>query len=355
MAKQSFTLASWATTTIRQLPVRIKGQATTVQTSFDKASEDILNFTNTHLIAELSSGDGANRIGFSDPGFASDNVGDGLVELKTELGNVVTGQIPDGTITEPKLDTGLADKINGKANLVGGNAFTGNQTVETINNRPIQTSLTDTTTNALIGVGSFGVTHWALQGNAITGSANNLPRGTVCLCDTTTMAGLPPLAGLYIVSTYGNANLTGTLWQTALHGATSNMYARTVGITDWRPVAFAEAPTVTTITSGFASGWSGSIVTRKSGNTVQVAINLTKNTDVSVSELLYTLPIGLRPSDLMIPPLTLWDSGATASIAGNSSYMLLSTNGELTLSQNTGSTTLNARRVFYFVISYIVA
>lgn len=111
---------------------------------------------------------------------------------------------------------------------------------------------------------------------------------------------------------------------------------------------------LTAISSGFSSGWSGTTNVLQSGKETQLAINLTKTTDVTSSELLYTLPVGVRPSFTMILPIDLFDNGG-ASINGNESFIVINSNGTITVNQHAGSVTTNARLVFNYVVSYIAA
>lgn len=100
--KQSITAPSYAVNNVSNLPDIVKNQATTVKTTFDKASVDIKAYE-TNLIAELNGNNGSKKIGHNSLNIASDNVGDAIEEVYQAITSTVLGEIPDNSITNNKL------------------------------------------------------------------------------------------------------------------------------------------------------------------------------------------------------------------------------------------------------------
>lgn len=102
-------------------------------------------------------------------------------------------------------------------------------------------------------------------------------------------------------------------------------------------------PTVVTINSGFAAGWSGTIVIRKSlFNLVQITIDLTKSTDMTVGALtIATLPLGVRPLLDIDQCIFTLDISDTPTI-GSFTRLLITNDGNVIIVPY--GTVLNARK-----------
>jgi len=101
MAKKILTQAAYDDDNVQGLADQVKGQALAVKQTFDKASVDIKVYNNTGLLVELADetqgASGANTIGNAMTGVAGDNVGDNLVNIKTQLDGLVVGMTPPGS------------------------------------------------------------------------------------------------------------------------------------------------------------------------------------------------------------------------------------------------------------------
>lgn len=110
----------------------------------------------------------------------------------------------------------------------------------------------------------------------------------------------------------------------------------------WQQV-ITDNPVVTTITTGFASGWSGTITVRKNHNNLyQVTLDLLKSTDAASYINIYTLAVGLRPLLIIVQPLHMLNT-TSDPVIGNDSYVSISSDGTVAIYSN--GTIANARRV----------
>lgn len=95
-------------------------------------------------------------------------------------------------------------------------------------------------------------------------------------------------------------------------------------------------PIITTITTGFASGWSGTIVVRKNlNNLIELDTDFVNSVDMvaGVSVVLYTLPVGLRPSTTIELSIFALNTG-NEPIIGNQTRLLVLTNGQIIIVPN---------------------
>jgi hypothetical protein len=115
------------------------------------------------------------------------------------------------------------------------------------------------------------------------------------------------------------------------------------------------SPVTTTITTGFASGWSGTIIVRKGlGNLCEFYADLTKTSDVVGNEIIFTLPVGLRSLSNRIILINLFDTGGSP-ISGALYNFTFFTTGNLTIANGAGTTTTNARRILWIGSAYYSA
>jgi len=154
--------------------------------------------------------------------------------------------------TTSQVNTVIGKGVNGEyANLTGGNGFTGNQTVT-------DGLFNQKSTTAQVNKREYS---WKVE---FAGYVLN------ALDDVGTV-----VRNLFQVFHDGGVRIFGNL---------------TVDGTLSVPT------TVTTITSGFASGWSGVIQFSKSGNLVTADFaGLAKDVMPTSGEIIYTAPVGLRP------------------------------------------------------------
>lgn len=154
----------------------------------------------------------------------------------------------------------------------------------------------------------------------------------------------------------GTGNVVGIFTQQG--GQISKIGTQPAGTTQEQVVTgglvYGEELTVT-ITSGFAAGWSGKIVIKKSfDNLVFVDIQLSKSTDILSTETIYTLPTGTIPTD-QINQLTNFLNSSYASLASSFGLITIGTNGIIEISAVTGTTLTNARRVHCVSFMYYSA
>lgn len=102
MAKKVLTQDTTNYDNVSALPDIVKNQATSLKTTFDKAGNDQKTFMNGTLLTELQDstleGDsGSFGIGHNSANLTSDNVGDGMEELKGQIDGLVVGMVPPGT------------------------------------------------------------------------------------------------------------------------------------------------------------------------------------------------------------------------------------------------------------------
>ena len=117
--------------------------------------------------------------------------------------------------------------------------------------------------------------------------------------------------------------------------------------------AYAVTPTEIAITSGFASGWSGSISYRKNQeNLVTLTVNIVKSTDIAAGQhLLFTLPTGVRPSDRATIFTNIHTSGSIP-VQNASATITVIWDGSINLHTMPGATLTNARYLNNVVLSY---
>ena len=120
-----------------------------------------------------------------------------------------------------------------------------------------------------------------------------------------------------------------------------------------KPLAYAVAPTEIAITSGFATGWAGSISYRKNQeNLVTLTINIVKSTDIALGQhLLFTLPTGVRPSDRATIFTNIHTSGGIP-VQNASATITVIWDGSINLYTMPGATLTNARYLNNVVLSY---
>lgn len=121
MAKQSIPQASYPVNNVRLLPDQVKGDAPFVKETFDKGTEDGKTYINSTLIPALNGNTGANMIGLSNLNLASNNVADGIEEVRVIAVQAQAGEILPNSITNEQL--GIDVKV--------GSLFTLNTTEKT--------------------------------------------------------------------------------------------------------------------------------------------------------------------------------------------------------------------------------
>lgn len=362
---------------IQQLPDIVKNQATMLKVKFDKGDADTRAYIINTLLATLNSNDGSFTIGHDSPNINADNVGDGFEELYQLIRTISQGAIPNGTISKEKLTALLIAEIEGKANtadvndalslkanttdvndalalkanLTGGNAFTGNQTVS-----DGQTGIRRTT-------GGTANKRWyawdAFADNSLYLNAlSDLPAVVRSIVQFFHDGGAKIFGSVRIPNGAGYQTETtgGDVRALAAMGSDNKVYLgdgshETVirGVSLTLP-----APTVTTITSGFASGWSGTIEVRKVGNIAEFYGNLTKTSDVTALEVIYTLPSGIRPYKTNYQLINMYTSGGS-SINGALYSFLIEPTGAVVIIPNSGAVTTNSRRIIDQGRTYITA
>lgn len=134
MAKKILTQANYDVDNVQQLPVQVKGQASLVQQTFDKASLDQKTYNNTTLLTELQSetlnDSGAHAIGLNVVEITAKNVADGMKENRDAIAGAILGQIPDNTLTEAKMAAEMKKQAGGVAEF---DTVTANKTILDIN------------------------------------------------------------------------------------------------------------------------------------------------------------------------------------------------------------------------------
>jgi hypothetical protein len=103
MAKQPITKLTTDLNNIQALPDVIIGQAVSLKATFDESGNEIKTYVNTVLTEELNGSDGANKIGLTNPNLASDNVGDGVEEVRQIAVQAQGGTILPNSITNEQL------------------------------------------------------------------------------------------------------------------------------------------------------------------------------------------------------------------------------------------------------------
>lgn len=118
------------------------------------------------------------------------------------------------------------------------------------------------------------------------------------------------------------------------------------GNVGWKELSVSEAPVETIITTGFASGWSGTLkITKTQEGQISYNIDtLIKTTDILTSgEIVYTLPLELRPTKGTRKLVVGLNS--TSGYVNNSALdIMVTTNGNMYVS-NVGGVTANVRRI----------
>lgn len=181
MAKQSITAPSYATNNVQNLDIAQENKELITQAVFDKASVDIKAYEN-QLIAELNGNDGSKKIGHNSTNITSNNVSDALEEIITAINDVTLGDIPNGSITDAKLNSDI--KVGSlatlttteKTNVVGAineidlllsDTITDLSTVETDLNITRIAKLATGSVNAF-AVDTSGIFDLTLDGNILT-------------------------------------------------------------------------------------------------------------------------------------------------------------------------------------------
>lgn len=103
MAKQSIPQASYPVNNVRLLPDQVKGDAPFVKETFDKGTEDGKTYINSTLIPALNGNTGANMIGLSNLNLASNNVADGIEEVRVIAVQAQAGEILPNSTTNEQL------------------------------------------------------------------------------------------------------------------------------------------------------------------------------------------------------------------------------------------------------------
>ena len=109
--------------------------------------------------------------------------------------------------------------------------------------------------------------------------------------------------------------------------------------------AYAITPQITTISSGFVSGWSGSYKFWKNQENIKFYnfFYFTKTTDILEEEIIYTLPYEQRPSeDVLVAGLGF--TGAGGLIKNTLVVLRISTDGKVRL-YNVGGVTANVKTI----------
>ena len=100
------------------------------------------------------------------------------------------------------------------------------------------------------------------------------------------------------------------------------------------------------ITTGFLTNWSGTIRYGKSREGfVSVYIDLLRSADIlSTAEILYTLPLGFRPTGVITSTVNLLSS-TDVSVASSYANISINTSGQITILPVTSTTLTNARSI----------
>lgn len=358
MAKGSFTPPSVDTNNIQQLPDIVTDQAVPLKELFDKVGADIIAYVTNTLIAELNGDGGSNKIGHDSPNLASDNVEDALEELQANIQSAVIGGIPDGTITDIKLSD-AAGQIKDRVSMAEGDISALQTDVSYIESD--LNYLTATISSRQIRVpkvGNLPVTRFRISSSIATGSqitisfdsgATSLP-----LVDTDLGAITKIESGIhelvfdttrYILNPFGQVKekvsktgdiMTGDLTVPTINGKTP---------------AYAVTPTETVITTGFASGWSGSVSIRKNQEgQKKVRYDLTKTSDIAFGDIPFTLDSQYRP--LTTEDILAFSFAADGNVInGALTAGFINTDGNLVLIP-TGSVTANVRRIRFSATFY---
>lgn len=117
--------------------------------------------------------------------------------------------------------------------------------------------------------------------------------------------------------------------------------------------SYSVTPTEISITTGFASGWSGSIKYRKNQeNQTTLILSLVNNTDIVAGlTLLYTLPVAIRPLVDIKTTINLY-AAAQYSIANSFANIIILTSGEIYVYPVTGTTLTDARLIYAVTFTY---
>lgn len=324
MAKQQFTQPTYGVTNIQQLPDQVVNQATSLKQIFDLVGKDTKDFLTTFLISELNADSGANKIGFDGLNITADNVGDALAELRQLIASVAIGTIPDNSITNDKLNptikvgnlgnlttTEKATLVDATNELVSAITLKANLNSPTLTGTPTAPTPADNDDTTKIATTAY-VKREANKksnlngGNAFTGNQTitngdlNIVDGVQTFTNTTGTVDKRKFyfsqgISSFFLSARNDANAFVRALFEVFHDGGMRIFGNlTIDGTLSVPT------TVTTITSGFASGWSGTIVVEKGlKNLCEISCSVTKTSDISddplTEDLIYTLPVGLRP------------------------------------------------------------
>ena len=172
----------------------------------------------------------------------------------------------------------------------------------------------------------------------------------ILLGTTTTIWTIPTLAVTDLLVGYNI--LDG--WET---GWSASIITSETGLTNIvEPTLQGTTPTETVITTGFASGWSGSLrLWKNKENKASLLLSLVNNVDiVAGTTVLYTLAVGDRPKYEVCLTVNLWTNGGV-SVANSFANIVISTNGEVQLRTVTSTTLTTARQIRAFTVDFYLA
>lgn len=122
--------------------------------------------------------------------------------------------------------------------------------------------------------------------------------------------------------------------------------------TGWKDVIL-NSPIQSTIVTGFASGWSGSINSVKNfGKQAEIKFDFLKSTDITAGvTLINAVPLAIAPAQLHIILVSMYDT-AGFPLAGSFANILFDTNGEISIYPVPSTNLSTARRISAITFKY---
>lgn len=202
MPKQAISTSTVGVTNIQSLPDIVIGDASNLKATFDKTGLDEKTYINTVLIPELNGNDGSKKIGHNSPNLGSDNVADGLEEVRliavqaqagdilpnsitnTELGlDVKVGSLASLTTTEKSSVVGAINEIDGEVSTLSGNVSSLTTSLGTVQTdlNIVRTAKTTTGSAVALAVDTDGTFDLTRNGNILTVIPNATNTGSVTI------------------------------------------------------------------------------------------------------------------------------------------------------------------------------
>lgn len=315
----------------------------------DQLKDYINNVLLTSLASTTTSSSGAREIGSETlPGIVGNTVYAQLLALLNYINSISIGNVPINSITNDKLGTDV--KVGSLASLTTTDKTS---VVNAINETNTASNMLDKL-KTVDGSGS-GLDADLLDGiNAnefstprleVTNLNAAIYQGSYFSLSNAVNAPFADEAAIITVSLTGGGGIS----QIAISLSGLKIAQRTFGgisWSAWRPIVL-DNPTVTTITTGFASGWSGSIVAEKNLNNVltNLSFNFTKSSDIANEQvLLYTLPVGVRPKNEIKITVNLFDSNSF-NLANSQAIITIFPTGGIFILPIASTNLTNARKI----------